>query len=119
MVSKNSRREAQARQRAASTVVAILGLTVLIAITAYAADNRTKLKPGFNLFSPQQDIEMGRQSAQQAARQLQILNDRDPATYINTLGQQLASHPPTSAKHPFQFTLVNHTAINAFALPGC
>ena len=84
----------------------------------HAADNRTKLKPGFNLFSAQQDIDMGRQSAQEAERQLQILTARDPATYINTLGLNLASHAPTNEKYPFQFKIVNDTAINAFALPG-
>jgi Zn-dependent protease with chaperone function len=83
-----------------------------------AADNRTKLKPGFNLFSTQQDIEMGRKSAQEAERQLRILNDQEAATYINTLGQNLASHAPTNEKYPFQFKIVNDTAINAFALPG-
>src|SRR6266513_1267189 len=84
----------------------------------HAADNRTKLKPGFNLFSPKQDIDMGRQSAQEAERQLQILATRDPATYINTLGLNLASHAPANEMYSFQFKIVNDTAINAFALPG-
>src|SRR5437868_5825373 len=96
--------------------ISALLLTALLALQA--ADNRTKLKPGFNLFSTQQDVEMGRQSAKEAERQLQILNERDPATYINTLGQQLAGHAPTGEKYPFQFKIVNETAINAFALPG-
>jgi hypothetical protein len=99
-------------------VVGAVGFLLTALIALYAADNRTKLKPGFNLFSPQQDIEMGRQSAQAAERQLQILNDRDPATYINTLGQNLAGHAPANEKYPFQFKIVNDTAINAFALPG-
>src|ERR1041385_7046293 len=99
-------------------ILAVAGLLLTALTILYAADNRTKLKPGFNLFSPQQDIEMGRQSAQQAERQLQIVNDRDPATYINTLGQQLAAHAPNNAKYPFQFKIVNDRAINAFALPG-
>src|SRR5215467_462168 len=99
-------------------VLAIAGFLLTILATVHAADNRTKLKPGFNLFSPQQDIEMGRQSAQQAERQLQIINDRNPATYINTLGQNLAAHAPNNAKYPFQFKIVNDRAINAFALPG-
>src|SRR2546425_11472289 len=99
-------------------IAAVSGFILAALVTLYAADNRTKLKPGFNLFSPQQDIEMGRQSAREAERQLQILTDRDPATYINTLGQQLASHAPTNEKYPFQFKIVNDTAINAFALPG-
>ena len=99
-------------------IVAIFGFVVAIVISAYSADNRTKLKPGFDLFSPQQDIEMGRQSARQAEMQLQILNDREATTYINTLGQNLAMHAPTNEKYPFQFKIVNDTAINAFALPG-
>ena len=72
-------------------VVAILGLILALVFTAYAADSRTKLKPGWNLFSSQQDIEMGRESAKEAERQLPILNDRQAATYINTLGQNLAA----------------------------
>src|SRR6201984_1074658 len=99
-------------------IPAVAGFLLTAFTILYAADNRTKLKPGFNLFSPQQDIEMGRQSAQQAERQLQIVNDRDPATYINTLGQQLAAHAPNNEMYPFQFKIINDTAINAFALPG-
>jgi len=54
MLSKNSR------------VLTILTLIVAVAVSAYAVDQRTKLKPGLNLFSPQQDVEMGRESAKQA-----------------------------------------------------
>src|SRR5437899_9227608 len=100
-----------------SRFVALLGLILALVFTAYAADTRTKLKPGWNLFSPQQDIEMGRQSAKEAEKQLPILNDRQAATYINTLGQNLAAHAP-GEKYPYEFKIVNDTAINAFALPG-
>src|SRR5262249_32631815 len=51
-----------------SRVLAVLGL-IVAAVLAYGADNRTKLKPGFNFFSPQEDVEIGRQSARQAERQ--------------------------------------------------
>src|ERR1041384_4066112 len=98
--------------------LAALAFLLITLLPLHAADNRSKLKPGFNLFSIQQDIDMGRQSAKQAERQLQIVNDRDPATYINTLGQQLAAYAPNGDKYPFQFKIVNDTAINAFALPG-
>ena len=105
MVSKNSR------------FVTISGLILALVLTAYAADSRTKLKPGWNLFSPQQDIQMGRESVKQAEMQLAILNDRQATSYIDTLGKQLASHAP-GEKYPYQFKIVNDTAINAFALPG-
>src|SRR6185369_7448120 len=82
-----------------------------------AADSRTKLKPGWNLFSTQQDIDMGRQVSREAESQLQILHDRQATAYIDSLGQQLAAHAP-GAKYPYQFKIVNDKAINAFALPG-
>jgi hypothetical protein len=97
--------------------IASLILVLAIALTAYAADNRTRLKPGFNLFSSQQDVEMGRESAKEAERELQIVNDRQATSYIDSLGRQLASHAP-GEKYPFQFKIVNDSAINAFALPG-
>ena len=36
----------------------------------------TQVKPGFNVFSVEQDVEIGRQSAAEAERQLPVLNDR-------------------------------------------
>src|SRR5437667_9387969 len=87
----------------------ILALTLALALAAYA-DNRTKLKPGWNLFSPQQDVEMGREVAKQAERQLSILNDRQATTYINALGKQLAAHAPGGQQYPFQFKIVNDKA---------
>src|SRR5262245_10073496 len=95
----------------------IFGLIFAIALTAYAADTRSKLKPGWNLFSPQQDVEMGREVSRQAERELPMLNDRRSNAYIDTLGKRLAAHAP-GEKYPYQFKIVNDTAINAFALPG-
>ena len=43
-----------------------LGLLALSAV----ASAQTQVKPGFNLFSVQQDVEIGKQSANQAERQL-------------------------------------------------
>ncbi len=97
--------------------IALFGLILAVAAGAYAADSRTKLKPGWNLFSPQQDIEMGRESAKEAEMQIPILNDRQSTAYIDSLGKRLASHAP-GQNYPFQFKIVNDTAINAFALPG-
>jgi beta-barrel assembly-enhancing protease len=98
-------------------VWAILGLIFVIALTAYAADSRSKLKPGWNLFSPQQDVEMGREVSRQAERELPMLSDRQANAYIDALGKRLAAHAP-GERYPYQFKIVNDTAINAFALPG-
>ncbi len=100
-----------------SRISTILALTLALALSAHA-DSRTQLKPGWNLFSPEQDVEMGREVAKQAERELSILNDRQATTYIDALGKQLAAHAPGGEKYPFQFKIVNDKAINAFALPG-
>jgi len=94
----------------------IVALILTLVISAYA-DTRTQLKPGWNLFSPQQDVDMGREVSKQAESQLPILNDRQANAYIDQLGRSLAAHAP-GEKYPYQFKIVNDKAINAFALPG-
>jgi beta-barrel assembly-enhancing protease len=94
----------------------ILTLVLALVLSVYA-DSRTQLKPGWNLFSPQQDVEMGKQVAQDAERQLQIIRNGNIASYIDSLGRQLAARAP-GEKYPYQFKVVNDKAINAFALPG-
>jgi predicted Zn-dependent protease len=73
---------------------------------------------GFNMFSAQEELQAGQQSAAQAAKQLPLLPDSDPVTiYVQRLGQQLAAHAP-GEKWPYTFHVVNQKEINAFALPG-
>src|SRR2546428_2078599 len=99
-----------------SRISTILALTLALALSAHA-DSRTQLKPGWNLFSPEQDVEMGREVAKQAESQLAILDDHQAAAYIDALGKSLAARAP-GEKYPYQFKIVNDKAINAFALPG-
>ena len=91
----------------------VLGLVALSTV----AGAQTQVKPGFNLFSVKQDIEIGQQSAVQAERQLPILNDRSVEDYVDDLIQRLAAVAPGN-KFPYQAKVVNATDINAFALPG-
>jgi len=81
------------------------------------ADGRTELKPGWDMFTPEQDIQIGREAAQQAQRQMPMLNDRRVDDYLNQLGLKLAAHAP-GYKYPYQYRCVNSMEINAFALPG-
>jgi predicted Zn-dependent protease len=101
-----------ARGRAAAAALAIALLAPLGAMAA-----PTEVKPGFNLFSVEQDVEIGRQSAAEAERQLPILNDRSVEGYIDEITRRLAAGAP-GAKFPYQAKVVNATDINAFALPG-
>jgi len=74
-------------------------------------------KPGFNLFSPAQDVELGRQSAQQITQQVPLMRDERTVNYIRGLGAKLAARA-SGEKFPYQFNVVATREINAFALPG-
>ncbi|HEU0106795.1 MAG TPA: M48 family metallopeptidase [Vicinamibacteria bacterium] len=70
-----------------------------------------------NLFSVQQDAEVGRQAAQDAERQLPMLRDGMTEGYINAIVQRLAAVAP-GPRFPYRAHVVNAAEINAFALPG-
>ena len=72
---------------------------------------------GFNLFSVQQDVEIGRQSAVEAERQLPMLKNGNVDRYLNKIISKLAAQAP-GARYPYAIKAVNDPAINAFSLPG-
>ncbi len=74
-------------------------------------------QPAFNLFSTQQDVEIGRQAAVEAERQLPLLNDQVTNRYLTQIIQRLAAQAP-GADYPYSIKAVNATEINAFSLPG-
>ncbi|HKQ77690.1 MAG TPA: M48 family metalloprotease [Blastocatellia bacterium] len=76
-----------------------------------------RFKPGFNLFSPQQDVEVGRQSARQILAETPMLDDPQIDGYIKQLGAKLASKA-AGERFPYQFRVVATREVNAFALPG-
>lgn len=78
---------------------------------------QTRVKPGFNVFSVEQDLEIGRQSAAEAERQLPLFSNRSVERYVSQIGQRLAAVAP-GPKYPYQFKVVNVSDVNAFALPG-
>ena len=98
-------------------------MTCLTAVSALAIAptpllaQATQVKPGFNIFSEQQDVEIGRQSAAEAERQLPMLNDRRIDGYATEIIRRLAAAAP-GAKYPYQIRVVNASDINAFSLPG-
>jgi len=79
--------------------------------------SKPRFKPGFNLFSPQQDVEVGRQSAQQILAETPMLNDPQIESYVKQLGAKLASKA-AGERFPYQFRVVATREVNAFALPG-
>jgi Zn-dependent protease with chaperone function len=96
-----------------------LGLAVALCLVLAAAAwaERTSLKPGWNMFSAQQDVEVGQEVSRDAEKKLPMLRNSRVDNYVNNLGRRLAKNAP-GEKFPYQFKVVNDNAINAFALPG-
>lgn len=94
-----------------------LALVAVLALSAGVADAQTKIKSGFNLFSAQDDVTVGAQSAQEAERQLPILTDAQAQAYVDRIGQRLAANAG-GPQFQYRFRVVNASDINAFALPG-
>ncbi|MEO5935930.1 MAG: M48 family metalloprotease, partial [Terriglobales bacterium] len=104
----------------------ITALTLVLVMTGCAAKQMGPLQPGdaaypqpggFNQYSPEQEVEIGRQVAAQADAQLPLLPARGPIPdYVSTLGARLATNLPPNP-YQFNFKVINQKEINAFALP--
>lgn len=111
---------AQVRRQASKNFLALLVVAGLVLIPGVASGiEKLKFKPGYNLFSSQQDAQLGREAAGQADKQLPLVNDAQVVGYVNELGRRLASFAPNNnPNYSWTFKVVNSTDINAFALPG-
>jgi predicted Zn-dependent protease len=72
---------------------------------------------GFNLFSPEQDIQLGATSAEEIMRQVVVVRDARTEAYVQRLGERVAAAAP-GYKFPYKFVVVASPEVNAFALPG-
>jgi beta-barrel assembly-enhancing protease len=103
--------------RHARTLAALL----VAAVLASPAMAQTKITPDKNSYSPAQDVELGREAAAEARKQLPMLNDGRVDDYVESVGARLAEAIPAEFRHPefrYTFEVVNQKEINAFALPG-
>lgn len=94
-----------------------IAVALAIAVTAVVANAQTELKPGFNLLTPDQDVDLGRQAAIEIEAQMPIINDSATTAYVDRIGQRLAAKAGGYA-YQYHFKVVNASDINAFALPG-
>jgi hypothetical protein len=100
-------------------ILSASALILFLAGTTRAQDARTKIKPGINSFTPQQDIALGHKAATEAEQTMQFCNAPKVDAYLTKLGQRLVAQLNTGGvEYPWEFHCVNDQAINAFALPG-
>jgi len=82
---------------------------------------QTKVTPPKNRYTPEQDVQLGREAAAEVRKEYPIIEDSRIAAYLDQLGKRLVDSSPSDLNNPkfeYSFTPVNLKDINAFALPG-
>jgi predicted Zn-dependent protease len=95
----------------------IAGILVLAGAMWSLAAQIKPPKPGVNLFSPQQDVQLGKEAKAQVESEMPVIHDTKINGYLTQIGQKLATSPH-AGDWPFSFETIYDKNINAFALPG-
>jgi beta-barrel assembly-enhancing protease len=108
------------------TLAAILTLTVTAGVVCAQKKNpkddpaeigNRDVGKGFNMYSLEKEMALGKQLAEEVTRQVKLVEDPLVTEYINRLGQNLARN--SDARVPFTFRVIDGPSdVNAFALPG-
>jgi Zn-dependent protease with chaperone function len=86
-----------------------------------------ELRPGFNLFTVQQDIQLGKETSVELQKQMRVVHNRDVDAYLNILlaklersayARTLSRDGSRAELFPFTIHAVAEKKINAFSLPG-
>jgi len=100
----------------------VLGLIICSLVLSSARPlSQTRVTAPRNKYTPEQDVQLGREAAAEVRRQYPIITDSALAGYLDRLGQRLVAASPPEFNNPafeYSFTAVNLKDINAFALPG-
>ncbi len=105
-----------ARRRLALPVF-LVGL--VMAPTLASAVSKPDFKLGYNFYTAQDDVQLGKEYSAHIDKQLPLLNDAAALKYLSSVGRRLVAFAPHNrAEYVWQFRIVNSSQINAFALPG-
>jgi predicted Zn-dependent protease len=105
--------------KACSPYSRLFAWTLVVWLTASPClEARVEPTRGFDIFSQDEEIQLGKQNAAAVMKQMPVLPDSDPVVqYVQRLGAKLALRAP-GYQWPYNFHVVNEKEINAFALPG-
>jgi Zn-dependent protease with chaperone function len=96
-------------------------IAVALLLSSSLVSAQTAVSPPKNSYPVAQDVELGRQAAAEARKQMPIMRDDAVTSYVEDIGRRLSAGIPPELRHPefrYTFEVVNVREINAFALPG-
>ena len=100
---------------------AVLRPALVLVLCTSIVGAQTRITPPKNKYTPEQDVQLGQEAAEEVRREYPIINDERIDNYLDELGRRLVAVAPAELNHPafqYSFTPVNLKDINAFALPG-
>lgn len=106
------------RKLGASLSAVLLAASLALPLGVLA---QTRVVAPKNPYSLDKDVQLGQQAAQQAERQLPLLNDGATQSYVARVGRRLAEAIPPEFQHAefrYSYKVVDIKDVNAFALPG-
>lgn len=102
-------------------------LLLFAALSTCAQAQLQQLKPGFNLFTVEQDVQLGKEASAELQQKLPVVRNPKLDSYLNTILQKLERSPYARTLtregtrdeiSPFAIHVVYNKQINAFSLPG-
>ncbi len=95
----------------------VVAAGVLLAVTGAAIGAIQQPKPGWNLFSAKQDVQLGKEAQHEIEQKMAVVHNSEVSQYLTSIGQRL-SRSRYAGEWPFTFGLVADKNVNAFSLPG-
>src|SRR5918994_1534138 len=92
------------------TAARLFLVPVLTAALALPGATQTRIERHKNSYSPKQDVELGRQAAQEVRQQMPLLNDGRTEDFIERIGDRLVDQIPNEFVEPefsYSFDVVN------------
>ena len=111
----------RSRLRMVAVAVCLTACATSAAETRTSPDGQTVITAPKNKYEPKDDVQLGREAAQEVQKELPVMRDEQVNSYLNGIGRRLVAQIPAELRHPefqYTFTGVNLREINAFALPG-
>jgi len=94
----------------------------LFLMAALALGQGTRITPPKNNYKPADDVKVGREAAAQVSREMPLLSENGEVdNYVERVGANVVAAIAPEYTHPefrYEFSVVNASDINAFALPG-
>jgi predicted Zn-dependent protease len=95
----------------------VAGALLPLVLLASCATNPVTGRPEIVLMSESQEIAMGKEAAPEIAAAMGIYKDDELQRYVESIGMRMASSSERP-QLPWQFRVIDDSAVNAFAVPG-